>query len=113
MGLIPVGLTALYGGYFVGGMNVIVLAVLGVTVDDSLTRLNALKQTISFSANVAAAVLFVFSRRIVWPVALVMFVGALLGGALGGKLAGRVKPDVLRSIVVVIGVAVAVIYLIR
>lgn len=112
-GLIPVGLAAIYGGYFGAGMSVIVLAVLGITVDDSLTRLNALKQTISFSTNVAAAVFFVFSRRIVWPVALVMFVGALLGGSLGGKLAGRVKPDVLRSLVVVIGVIVAVIYFIR
>ncbi|HUW66360.1 MAG TPA: sulfite exporter TauE/SafE family protein [Spirochaetia bacterium] len=112
-GLIPVGLSTVYGGYFGAGLGVIVLAVLGLTVDDSLTRLNAVKQVISLSANVAAAVFFVFSRNVVWPVALVMFVGALLGGALGGKLAGRVKPGVLRQIVVVIGVVVAIIYFVR
>ena len=112
-GLLPVGLAAIYGGYFGAGLSVIVLAFLGLAIDDSLTRLNALKQVISFSTNVAAAVFFVFSGRVVWPAALVMFVGALGGGALGGKIAGRVKPDVLRLTVVLIGVAVAIIYLVR
>lgn len=112
-GLIPVGVATIYGGYFGAGMSVIILAILGLTVDDTLTRLNALKQVVSFSTSVAAAVLFVFSRKIVWPVAVVMFVGALLGGALGGKLAGRVKPDVLRQVVVVIGVVVAIIYFVH
>ncbi len=109
-GPILVGLSAIYGGYFGAGLSVIVLAVLGVTIDDSMTRLNALKQAISFSANVAAAIFFVFSRKVVWPFVLVMFVGALAGGALGGKLAGRVKPATLRQIVVFIGVVVAIIY---
>lgn len=109
---VPVGIAAIYGGYFGAGLSVIILAVLGLTCDGSLTRLNALKQTISFSTNVAAAVLFLFSSMIVWPVALVMIAATLLGGALGGKLAGRVRPDVLRLIVVVIGVVVAVIYFI-
>jgi uncharacterized protein len=108
----PVGLAAVYGGYFGAGLSVIVLAVLGLILEDSLTRLNALKQFISLSVNVAAAVFFVFSGQVVWPVALVMAVGALMGGALGGRLAGRVKPAVLRWIVVVIGLAVAVIYLV-
>jgi len=110
---LPVGLAAIYGGYFGAGLSVIVLATLGMLLDDNLTRLNALKQAISFSINIAAAVLFVFSGQVVWSAALVMAVGALLGGALGGRLAGWVKPAVLRKIVVVIGVLVAVIYLVR
>jgi uncharacterized membrane protein YfcA len=109
-GVIPVGMATVYGGYFGAGMSVIILAILGITVDDTLTRLNALKQVVSFSTNVAAAVFFVFSRQIVWPVAVVMFVGALLGGVLGGKFAGHVKSTVLRRAVVVIGVVVAIIY---
>lgn len=110
---IPVGLSAIYGGYFGAGLSVIVLAVIGLVLDDSLTRLNALKQAIAFSANAAAAILFIFSGKVVWPVALVMAAGALLGGNLGGRLAGRVKPGVLRGIVVCIGVAVGIIYLVR
>jgi len=111
--MLPVGLAAIYGGYFGAGVSVIVLATLGLTLEDSLTRLNALKQAIAFSCNIAAAIFFVFSGRVVWPVALVMAVGALIGGALGGRLAGRIKPATLRWVVVVIGVVVAVIYLLR
>ncbi len=111
--MFPVGLAAIYGGYFGAGLSVIVLAVLGLVLEDSLTRLNALKQAVAFAVNVAAAVLFVFSGKVVWPAAAVMAIGALLGGALGGRLAGRVKPSTLRWIVVVIGVTVSVIYFVR
>jgi hypothetical protein len=108
-----VGLAAVYGGYFGAGLSVIVLAVLGLTLEDSLTRLNALKQAISFSVNVAAAIFFLFSGQVLWLVAGVMAVGALLGGVLGGKLAGKIQPSILRWLVVTIGVVVALIYFIR
>ena len=113
LGAVPVALAAVYGGYFGAGLSVIVLAVLGLFLSDSLTELNALNQAVSFSVNVAAAIFFIFSGKVVWPVALVMAVGALLGGNLGGRVAGRVKPAVLRWLVVGIGVVVAVIYFIK
>jgi uncharacterized membrane protein YfcA len=111
--VLPVGLAAIYGGYFGAGLSVIVLAVLGITLEDTLTRLNALKQAVAFSANIAAAIFFLFSGKVVWSAALVMAVGAVIGGALGGRLAGRVKPSTLRWIVVTIGVAVSIVYLLR
>jgi len=110
---LPIGLAAIYGGYFGAGLSVIVLSVLGLTMDDTLTRLNALKQAVSFSVNFAAAIFFLFSGKVIWPIALVMAVGALIGGNLGGRLAGRVQPATLRWIVVTIGVVVAIIYLVR
>ena len=110
---LPVFLGAIYGGYFGAGLGIILLAVLGLILNDTLTHLNALKQSIAFSANVAAASLFVFSGKVVWSVALVMMVGALLGGSLGGRLASRVKPNALRWIVVTIGFTVGMIYLVK
>lgn len=110
---LPVGVAAVYGGYFGAGLSVIVLAALGITLEDNLTRLNALKQLIGFGTNLAAAIFFVFSGQVVWMAAAVMAVGALLGGALGGRLAGRVKPSTLRWIVVSIGVLVSIIYFVR
>jgi len=110
---LPVFLGAIYGGYFGAGLSVILLAVLGLILNDTLTRLNALKQSIAFSANLAAALFFVFSGKVVWSVAVVMMVGALLGGSLGGRLAGRVKPVTLRWIVVTIGFVVGLIYLVK
>jgi uncharacterized membrane protein YfcA len=110
---LPVGFGAIYGGYFGAGLSVIVLAVLGLTMDDNLTRLNALKQAISFAISLAASILFVFSGHIQWSVALVMACGALLGGVLGGRLAGHLKATTLRWIVVAIGVVVATVYVVR
>jgi uncharacterized membrane protein YfcA len=113
LAILPILLAAVYGGYFGAGLSVIVLATLGMLLSDTLTRLNAVKQSISFSVNVAAAMLFVFSGQVIWSAAIVMAAGALLGGLLGGKLAGRIKPSLLRYIVVVIGVIVGGIYLAR
>jgi len=110
---LPVGLGAVYGGYFGAGLSVIVLALLGLLLNDSLTRLNALKQSVAFSVNISAAIYFIFSGKVVWPAALVMALGALIGGSLGGRLAGRIKPATLRWTVVIIGIVVGIIYLIR
>lgn len=108
-----ISLAGIYGGYFGAGLSVIILSVLGLILDESLTRLNALKQGVAFSVNMAAAVFFLFSDKVVWPAALVMAAGAILGGTLGGKLASRIKPSQLRWVVVTIGVIVAVIYFFR
>ncbi|MGA2192828.1 MAG: sulfite exporter TauE/SafE family protein [Nitrospirota bacterium] len=104
---------AIYGGYFGAGASVIVLAMLGIVLSDSLTRLNALKQAVAFSCNIAAAVYFLFSGKVVWVVALVMAVGAMVGGAAGGRLASRIRPASLRRVVVAVGIVVAVIYLVH
>lgn len=111
--ILPISLAAVYGGYFGAGLSVIYLAVLGIMLSDSLIKLNALKQTLSFVTNTAAAVFFLFSGQVVWPVALVMAVSSLVGGVLGGKLAGRVKPSTLRWLVVGIGFTIGLIYLFR
>ena len=113
MAILLVFLASVYGGYFGGVMSVIVLAILNLTVSDNLTRLNALKQVIAFTANLAAALLFIFSREVAWGYVVVMAAAALLGGAAGGRLAGRVKPGVLRWIVVGIGLVVALIYFVK
>ena len=110
---LPVSLASVYGGYFGAGLSVIVLSALGLTLEDTLTRLNALKQAVAFSVNVAAAIFFIFSGKVVWSVAVIMAVGALVGGVLGGRLAGKVKPSTLRWTVVGIGVIISIIYFVR
>jgi uncharacterized membrane protein YfcA len=105
-----VGAGGIYGGFFSAGMSVILLAVVALTLDDSFTRLNAMKQVLAFAVNVAAAVFFLFSDHLLWTIAIVMAVGALAGGALGGRIAGRIKPEVLRWTVVAIGFSLAAYY---
>ena len=108
-----VGLAAIYGGYFGAGVSVVVLAVLALTLDDSLVRLNALKQAIALAINCAAAVLFLFSGRIVWPAAVVMAAASVLGGALGGRFAETIPPAALRWTVVACGAVAAVAFAMR
>lgn len=110
---VPAFAAAVYGGYFGAGLGVILLAVLGLVLEDTLTRINALKQALSFCVNVTAAVFFLFSGRVAWTVALVMAVGALIGGSAGGRLAGRMRAELLRRVVVAIGFAVGIAYLVR
>lgn len=108
---LPIALAAVYGGYFGAGLGVILLAVLGLLLDDTLPRLNALKQFLSLVTNTAAALFFLTSDFVVWPVAAVMAVGALAGGVIGGRLTGIIPPSALRALVVVTGLVVGLVYL--
>ncbi len=110
---LPIALGAVYGGYFGAGLGVIMLATLGITLNDTLVRLNALKQLLSLAINLAATIYFVIAAPILWPLAGVMAVGALCGGAMGGRLAQRIRPTVLRYTVVAIGIGAAGHYLLR
>lgn len=105
---LPVGLGAIYGGYFGAGLGVILLASLAVVHADSLTKINALKQSVSLVVNTAAAIVFVFSKEVDWPICGVMLVASLGGGVLGGAIASKVKPSVLRWIVVIGGTVLAI-----
>ena len=110
---IPLLFAAVYGGYFGAGLSVIVLSALGLGSDESLTRLNALKQAFAFAANIAAALWFAFSGKAVWEAALVMALAALAGGWLGGRFAGRIPPAILCWTVVAVGTVVGIVYLVR
>ncbi|MEX1106163.1 MAG: sulfite exporter TauE/SafE family protein [Ilumatobacteraceae bacterium] len=98
---------AVYGGYFGAGLGIMLLAVLGLLLDDELPKLNALKTMLSFVINVLAASFFVFSGKVEWGFAAVMAPASLVGGHLGGMAAGRLNPKVMRAVVIGFGVAVA------
>ncbi len=99
---------AVYGGYFGAGLGIMLLAILGLALDDPLPRINSLKTTLSLVINVLAACFFVFSGKVDWPFAAVMAVSSLLGGVIGGRVAGRLDARILRGVVVAFGVIVAV-----
>ena len=104
---LPVGIAAIYGGYFGAGLGVIVLASLTIMLADSLVRINALKQAVSLAVNVAAAIVFLFSERVDWPIAGVMLGASLVGGMVGGVIASRIPAAVLRWTVVTAAIGVA------
>lgn len=102
---------AVYGGFFGAGLSIMLLAVLGLFSQEPLTKLNAMKQVLSFVCNLVAAIFFAFSGHTVWVLVPVMAVGSLIGGVIGGRLVRFVEPAQLRAVVVTAGVAVAVWFL--
>jgi uncharacterized membrane protein YfcA len=101
-------LAAVYVGYFGAGGGVLLLAVLGMMVDEALARLNALKNVISGVANLVATLGFVLFAPVRWLFVLPLAAGFLIGGWTGPKLVRRMPPDGLRVVVALAGVGLAV-----
>lgn len=105
--MVGVFFSAIYGGYFGAGLGIMLLAVLGLLLDDQLPKLNALKTVLSFTINIVAAMFFVFSGKVEWAYVAAMAPASMVGGHLGGSMVGKLDPKVLRAIVIAFGVAVA------
>ena len=101
-------LASVYGGYFGAGLGIMLLAVLGLAIDDSLQRLNALKGLLSLLIGLVAAGYFAVFGPVEWGAAAIMAATSLVGGHTGVGLARRLDDDVLRWLVVVFGLAVGV-----
>jgi uncharacterized membrane protein YfcA len=99
-------LAAAYGAYFGAGVGIMMLAILGIFLADTLQRLNALKGLLSLLVNAIAAVAFVLFAEVAWVAVAVMAVTSLLGGQAGVVLARRLNDRALRWLVIVFGVAV-------
>lgn len=94
---------AVYGGYFGGGigiMNLAMLAALGMT---DIHAMNALKVVLGGVINGVATVTFVIGGAIVWPQAVVMIAGAILGGYFAALFAQKLPQTWIRSFVILAG----------
>jgi uncharacterized membrane protein YfcA len=105
-------LLGVYGGYFGAAQGVLLTAVLGMGIVDTLQRHNATKNVLSTIVNTVAALVFVAVADIDWAVAGVLAVGSVVGGQLGASVGRRLPPAVLRGVIVVVGVVALVFLLI-
>jgi uncharacterized membrane protein YfcA len=103
-------LAGCYGGYFGAAQGVLLVGLLGSLLPESLQRVNGLKNLLSLIVNaVAAAVFLAVARdRIDWGVVLTIAVGSTLGGVLGSRYGRRLPPQVLRVLIVVVGLVAIV-----
>ena len=96
--------SGLYGGYFGAAQGILLLSILGLSVDDDLQRINALKVLLAGLVNFVAGLVFIFFAHIAWLAALLVAIGSSIGGVIGAR-AGRRLPDFwLRVVIVVVGV---------
>ncbi len=103
-----VAATGVYGGYFGAAQGVILISILGIGIRDGLQRLNALKNVLASIANLVAGLIFVFAADIDWAVAGLIAAGSIAGGTVGARYGRRLDPDVLRVLIVIIGVVAIV-----
>ena len=104
---------SVYGGYFGAGIGILMLAVLGFLGLSDIHAANGVKNFFAMCINGLAAGYFIARGAVDWPAALVMAVGAIAGGYAGARFARFIGRGKARAAVVVIGIAVAVILLVR
>jgi uncharacterized membrane protein YfcA len=95
--------SAMYGGYFGAGNGILMLAALGLLGLHDIHRANGIKNFLGICINSVAVVSFSITHLVVWPDAMLMAVGALLGGYVGASAAVRIGALVVRRAIVVIG----------
>jgi uncharacterized membrane protein YfcA len=96
---------AIYGGYFGGGIGILMLGMMTVAGFTDVNQMNGIKALLSGCLNAVAVVTFAIAHEIVWRPAALMAVAAIAGGYAGGAIARRVDPARVRALVIVIGVA--------
>ena len=100
--------TGIYGGYFGAAQGVLLMAIMGVLLAETLQRQNAVKNVLAGLVNFVAAVVFVFTAHIDWAAAGLIALGSILGGLLGARIGRRLHPVALRALIVVVGLAALV-----
>ena len=92
-----------YGGYFGAAQGVLLVGLLGILLDESLQRINGIKNVLTAVANLVSGVVFVFIADVDWLVVLVIAVSSVIGGQLGAKVGRRLPSVVLRGLIVLVG----------
>ncbi len=108
VGTLAVLASGIYGGYFGAAQGILLLAILGLALDDDLQRINALKVVLAGVVNLVAGVVFVLFAHVAWAAAALIAVGSVLGGILGARQGRRLSPGALRVVIVIVGIAAIV-----
>ena len=108
--MIPV---AIYGGFFNGGLGIVLLALFSMWGMTNLHAMNGLKCWLSFALSVVSFVIFAIGGKVVWIPALVMGLGTILGGLAGAPVARRIPMPVLRKLIAAVGFGMTAVFLYR
>ena len=104
---------SIYGGYFGAGMGILMLAILSFSALPTMNAMNGVKNLLSLLITGVAVIPFLIAGIIVWPVALLMAVFAMLGGYAGAHLFRRVPSHITRIIVLAIGAGMSAYFFVR
>lgn len=94
----------IYGGYFGAAQGIMLLAILGLSLNEDLQRINAVKVVLTGLVNLVAGIVFVFAAHVAWGAALLIAAGSVIGGLLGAHGGRRLPEWGLRAVIVVVGI---------
>jgi uncharacterized membrane protein YfcA len=97
-------ITAVYGGFFGGGIGIVMLATLSIMGMTNIHEMNGLKTLLATLINGIASLIFIIKGLISWPHALLMIVGAIVGGYFGAFYARKIDPRLIRYFVIAVGI---------
>ncbi len=106
--LVSLFAVAMYVGYFGAAAGVLLLVVLGTMINESLIKVNAIKNAVSGMANAMAALCFALFGDVHWAFAAPLAAGFLIGGWIGPKIARKVPAAAFRIVVSLCGIGLAV-----
>jgi uncharacterized protein len=106
-------LISIYGGYFGGGMGIMMLAAMAVAGMTDINEMNGLKSVLASAINAVALATFIIERKVVWRSGLIMIAGGILGGYFAAAGARRVAPRRVRLLVVAIGWTMTIYFFVR
>ena len=103
-----VAAAGVYGGYFGAAQGVLLMAILGIGVADSMQRHTATKNVLALIVNAVAAAVFIAVADVDWRVAGLIALGSVVGGQLGATVGRRLPPPLLRAVIALVGVTALV-----
>ena len=98
-------LASVYGGYFGAGLGVMLLAILGLALPDSIIRTSGLRTALSILVNGVAAAVFIIHGGLAWKAVGLLAIGSLVGGWVGARVALAISANALRIVVIAVGLA--------
>lgn len=105
-----VTLVCVYGGYFNGGMGIILLAMYGAMGVSNLRVANGLKNLTSAMLTIIAVIVYVVGGAVWWKYAFVMMVSSAVGGYVGARIARSIPEFYMRAFIVFVGFTITVIF---
>jgi hypothetical protein len=102
-----------YGGYFNGGLGIVLLALLSGLGYRDINLMNGLKNALSFILSGASVITFLLAGIVHLREAAIMMVVATIGGYVGARIARKLPVKVIRSIVIAVGLGMTVVFWLR
>lgn len=99
---------AIYGGYFGGGIGILMLATLGFMGMENIHEMNAVKTVLQTIINGIAVIAFIIAGAVVWLQAIIMIAGAIVGGFTTASFARRLDPRIVRGFVILVGISMTI-----